>query len=195
MKISFLASHGGSSAKQIITAIREQYLKGFEIGLLITNNKTTAIYPWCIENGVEVLHISAKTHPNDEDQAIQYALSSAATDIVVLSGYMKKIGPQTLSHFNQKILNIHPSLLPKHGGHKMYGDFVHAAVLEAGEQYSGASVQVIDANYDTGPVLLKKQVPVLVDDSVESLGARVRAVEGDLYIDALIKWQANNFSV
>jgi len=195
MKISFLASHGGSSARKIITAIKEQELKGFEIGLLITNNKTTAIYPWCLENGIEVLHISGKTHPDNEDQAIKDALASVATDIVVLSGYMKKIGTQTLQAFNNKILNIHPSLLPKHGGHKMYGDFVHAAVLEAGEEVSGASVQVIDASYDTGPVLLQQEVSVLAGDTVDSLGARVRAVEGELYINALKKWQANNFFV
>ncbi|MBE0468737.1 MAG: phosphoribosylglycinamide formyltransferase [Methyloprofundus sp.] len=195
MKISFLASHGGSSARQIITAIKKQELKGFEIGLLITNNKTTAIYPWCLENGIEVLHISGQTHPGSEDQAIKHALTSVGTDIVVLSGYMKKIGPQTLQAFNNKILNIHPSLLPKHGGHRMYGDFVHAAVLEAGEEVSGASVQVIDASYDTGPVLLQQEVPVLADDTVEILGARVRAVEGELYINALKKWQANDFSV
>ena len=195
MKISFIASHGGSSARQIITAIKEQELNGFEIGLLITNNKTTAIYPWCIENGIEVMHISGQTHPENEDQAIKDALVSAATDIVVLSGYMKKIGRQTLAAFNNKILNIHPSLLPKHGGHKMYGDFVHAAVLEAGEEVSGASVQVIDASYDTGPVLLQQEVPVLADDTVESLGARVRKIEGELYINALKKWQANQFFV
>ena len=195
MKISFLASHGGSSAKHIISAIKARTLTGFEIGVLITNNKTTAIYPWCLENGIDVLHISGKTHPENEDQAIKNALCTAETDIVVLSGYMKKIGSQTLTEFSNKILNIHPSLLPKHGGHKMYGDFVHAAVLAQGESESGASVQVINDVYDAGPVLLQKTVAVLVDDTVASLGARVRAVEGELYINALKKWQANGFVI
>lgn len=195
MKISFLASHGGSSAKHIISAIKAQTLTGFEIGILITNNKTTAIYPWCLENGIDVLHISGKTHPENEDQAINDALHSADTDIVVLSGYMKKIGALTLAEFSNKILNIHPSLLPRHGGHKMYGDFVHAAVLAQGDKESGASVQVINEVYDAGPVLLQKKVPVLADDSVASLGARVRAVEGELYIDALKKWQKNGFVI
>ena len=195
MKISFLASHGGSSAKHIITAIKEQTLSGFEIGILITNNKTTAIYPWCLDNDIEVLHISAKTHPGNEDQAIKDALRSAGTDIVVLSGYMKKIGVQTLAEFSNKILNIHPSLLPRHGGHKMYGDFVHAAVLEQGDDESGASVQIINEVYDAGPVLLQKKVPVLAGDTVESLGERVRSVEGELYINALKKWQDNNFII
>ena len=195
MKISFLASHGGSSARHIISAIQVGSLTGFEIGILITNNKTTAIYPWCLENGVEVIHISRETHLGDEDEAIKQALLAAGTDIVVLSGYMKKIGSETLAAFNNKILNIHPSLLPKHGGHKMYGDFVHAAVLAQGDRKSGASVQVINAVYDAGPVLLQQTVPVLADDSVTSLGARVRAVEGELYLNALKKWQANDFKV
>ncbi len=195
MKISFLASHGGSSARAIINAIRDERLAGFEIGILITNNKTTAIYPWCLENGINVVHISGKTHAENEDQAIKQALQKAGTDIVILSGYMKKIGQQTLTAFNNKILNIHPSLLPKHGGHKMYGDTVHAAVLEAGEIESGASVQVINEVYDQGPVLLQKKVPVLNGDNIESLGARVRAEEAELYINALQKWQANNFVI
>jgi len=195
MKISFLASHGGSSAKHIIAAIKEQTLIGFEIGVLITNNKSTAIYPWCIENGINVLHISGKTHPTNEDQAIKNALCSAGTDIVVLSGYMKKIGVQTLTEFSNRILNIHPSLLPNHGGHKMYGDFVHAAVLAGGDTESGASVQVINEVYDAGPVLLQKIVPVLKEDTVASLGERVRSVEGELYINALKKWQVNDFII
>ena len=195
MKISFLASHGGSSAKHIIAAIKAQALTGFEVGILITNNKTTGIYPWCFENNIEVLHISAKTNPDDEDQAIKQALLKAGTDIVVLSGYMKKIGEQTLNEFSNKILNIHPALLPKHGGHKMYGDFVHAAVLAQGDTQSGASVQIINEVYDAGPVLLQQTVPVLADDTVNSLGARVRAVEGELYLNALKKWQEKGFVV
>ena len=173
MKISFLASHGGSSARAIIAAISSKQLSGFEIGILITNNKTTVIYQWCIDNNIEVLHISAKTNPENEDAAICAALELVDTDIMVLSGYMKKIGSQTLQTFNNKILNIHPSLLPKHGGHKMYGDFVHAAVLKAGDKVSGASVQIINEVYDAGPVLLQKQVPVLDGDTVETLGKRV----------------------
>lgn len=195
MKISFLASHGGSSAQCIISAIKAHTLTGFEIGILITNNKTTAIYPWCQANDINVLHISAKTHSHDEDLAIRDALCRANTDIVVLSGYMKKIGPKTLTEFSNKILNIHPSLLPRHGGHKMYGDYVHAAVLAEGDTESGASVQVINEEYDAGPVLLQKTVPVLANDTIATLGKRVRAVEGELYINALKKWQANGFEI
>jgi len=195
MKISFLASHSGSSARAIISAIKAEQLQGFEIGILITNNKTTAIYPWCLENGIEVLHISAKTHTDNEDEAIKAALQAVNTDIIVLSGYMKKIGAQTLAAFSDRILNIHPSLLPRHGGHKMYGDFVHAAVLASGDSVSGASVHFINEVYDDGPVLLQKQVPVLSGDTVATLGIRVRSEEAELYLNALKQWQKNGFSV
>ncbi|WP_404360700.1 phosphoribosylglycinamide formyltransferase [Methylotuvimicrobium sp. KM1] len=185
MKISFLASHGGSSARKIIETIEHGELPGFEIGILITNNKDSAIYAWCLAHGIEVFHISSKTHSDYEDQAIKKALQSAGTELIVLSGYMKKIGPQTLSAYSGKILNIHPSLLPKFGGRGMYGDFVHAAVLEAGETTSGATVHFVTDAYDEGPLLLQKEVPVLSGDTVESLGQRVRSIEGDLYISAL----------
>ncbi|PKM35544.1 MAG: phosphoribosylglycinamide formyltransferase, partial [Gammaproteobacteria bacterium HGW-Gammaproteobacteria-10] len=154
MKISFLASHGGSSARKIIETIENGELPGFEIGILITNNKDSAIYDWCLTHGIEVFHISSKTHSDNEDQAIKKVLQSAGTEFIVLSGYMKKIGPQTLSAYTGKILNIHPSLLPKFGGRGMYGDFVHAAVLEAGETVSGATVHFVTDAYDEGPLLL-----------------------------------------
>lgn len=185
MKISFLASHGGSSARKIIETIDHGELPGFEIGILITNNKDSAIYAWCIEHGIKVLHISSKTHPSDEDDAIVTALNAADTGLVVLSGYMKKIGPQTLTAYSGKILNIHPSLLPKFGGQGMYGDFVHAAVLESCERVSGATVHFVTEAYDAGPPIMQKEVPVLAGDTVESLGQRVRAIEGDLYLSAL----------
>lgn len=189
MKLSFLASHGGSSARHIIEAVKKGKLPGFEIGILITNNGNSAIYQWCRDNGVEVYYISGKTHPNREDEAIKEHLLAAETELIVLSGYMKKIGPETLAQFAGKILNVHPSLLPKYGGKGMYGDFVHAAVLKAGETVSGATIHWVDGAYDEGPVILQKQVPVLPDDTVESLGQRVRAIEGDLYIEALKKWR------
>lgn len=187
MKLSFLASHGGSSARQIIEAIRNGELSGFEIGILITNNKDSAIYQWCLANAVEVFHISSKTHPGLEDETIKTRLQAAGTELIVLSGYMKKIGPDTLAYYAGKILNVHPSLLPKYGGRGMYGDRVHAAVLKAGETTSGATIHLVNDAYDEGPIILQKQVPVLPDDSVDSLGQRVRAIEGGLYLEALKK--------
>jgi len=186
MRISFIASHGGSSARHIITAIEQKTLAA-EVGVVITNNSDSAILRWCQEQQIPVHLINAKTHPDpeSEDLAIMNALIEARTDLVVLSGYMKKIGPHTLARFDGHILNIHPALLPKHGGQGLYGDRVHEAVLKSGDTVSGASVHLINDRYDEGPVLNQSHVPVFPDDTVASLRARVQATEGDLYLETL----------
>ena len=184
--ISFLASHGGSSAKTIIAAINSGDLPA-KAGVIITNNRDSGIYQWCQAHEFPVTHISSKTHSDadQEDLAILQTLIEARTDLVVLSGYMKKIKNRTLSHFANCIVNIHPSLLPKHGGPGMYGDRVHKAVLAAGERQSGASVHLINEIYDDGPILAQQQVPVYDNDTVETLKARVQNIEGGLYLKAL----------
>lgn len=186
MKISFLASHGGSSARAIIEAIRSGKLDA-EIGILITNNRDSSILQWCLDNDVEVHHISAKTHRGEEneDEAIQTVLRDADTDLVVCSGYMKKIGPATLRVYPYKILNIHPALLPKFGGKGMYGDHVHKAVLSAGESESGATVHYVTDGIDEGPIIKQQVIPVAANDTVETLRSKIQRCEPELYLSAL----------
>lgn len=186
MIISFLASHGGSSARAIIEAIRAGELDA-DIGILITNNRDSAIFHWCLDNDVPVRHISSKTHRGEEqaDEAIETVLRDMDTDLVVCSGYMKKVGPHTLAAFPGRILNIHPALLPAHGGRGLYGDRVHAAVLDDGDSESGATVHVVTEDYDEGPVIAQARVPVNSDDSVATLRRRVQQEEPGLYIRAL----------
>lgn len=186
MKISFLASHGGSSAKAIIAAINKDELNA-ETGILITNNGDSAIHQWCVNNDFPVQHISSNTHEN-EDVAIQEVLKEAATDIVVCSGYMKMIGLETLASFENRILNIHPALLPLYGGVGMYGDKVHTAVLAAGDTESGATVHIVTQDYDEGPVIGQSQVDILPDDTVDTLRQRVQETETGLYIECLKKF-------
>ena len=184
--LSFLASHGGSAAKEIIRAIQNKTLFA-NIGLVITNNKNSAISQWCQENGIKTTCISTSTHPDgeQEDKAIKHALTAVATDFVILSGYMKQIRQQTLKRFSNKILNVHPALLPKHGGQGMYGDRVHQAVLNAKETTSGASIHFINEIYDDGPIIAQQEVPVHPDDTVETLRTRVQAIEAMLYIESI----------
>ena len=186
--ISFLASHGGSSAKFLLNAMQDGTLAA-QPGIVVTNNRDSPIFHWCLEHGVPVRHISSKTHRGAElaDEAIASVLQQADTDLLVCSGYMKVIGPQLLLHFAGRILNIHPALLPRHGGKGMYGDRVHAAVL-------AATVHLVEAGVDEGPVLQQVRVPVLPDDTVDSLRQRVQAVEPALYLEAvqglLQRWPA-----
>ena len=192
MKISFLASHGGSSARAIITAMRKRKIPA-EPGIVITNNRDSAILLWCLENDVHVRHISSKTHRGDEnaDEAICTVLQEARTDLVVCSGYMKPVLGKTLAAFENRILNIHPALLPRHGGKGMYGDHVHAAVLESGEKESGATVHFVCACIDKGEVIMQSKVPVLPEDTVATLRARVQETEPGLYIAAIQKLLSN----
>ena len=186
MIISFLASHGGSSARALIKAMQEGSIKG-QCGIVITNNRDSAIFHWCLDNDIPVRHISSKTHRGEDnaDEAISTVLQDAGTNLVVCSGYMKKIGPQVLAAFPGHVLNIHPALLPAHGGKGMYGDHVHTAVMAAGETQSGATVHVVTAGIDEGPLVLQRSVPVLPDDTLETLRARVQTMEPGLYIDAV----------
>lgn len=186
MIISFLASHGGSSARALIKAMQDGIING-QTGIVITNNRDSAIFHWCLDHDVQVRHISSKTHRGEDnaDEAIATVLQNAGTNLVVCAGYMKHIGPQVLAAFPGHVLNIHPALLPAHGGKGMYGDHVHSAVLAAGESESGATVHVVTAGIDEGPIVLQQRVPVMPDDSLETLRARVQAVEPALYIEAV----------
>jgi phosphoribosylglycinamide formyltransferase 1 len=189
--ISFLASHGGSSARFLIAAMRAGQLPA-QPGILITNNRDAAIYHWCLEHDMPVRHISSKTHRGADfaDEAIATVLQEAGTHLVVCSGYMKVIGPELLKQFPSQILNIHPALLPKHGGKGMYGDVVHAAVLQAGDTETGATVHLVSSGVDEGPIVLQQRVPVLPGDTLESVRNRVQATEPALYLAAIQQYLA-----
>ena len=186
MIISFLASHGGSSARHLIAAMASGQLPASP-GILISNNRDSAILHWCLEHDFPARHISSKTHRGEDnaDEAICTVLQEAGTQLLVCSGYMKQIGPKLLKAYAGNILNIHPALLPRHGGKGMYGDRVHEAVLAAGDKQSGATVHRVTAGIDEGPIVLQQEVPVLPTDTVESLRARVQAEEPQLYLRAV----------
>lgn len=186
VKISFLASHGGSAAKYIINSIRAGKIDA-EIGVVIVNNADSEIHRWCKQNSVDAAYVSGKTHPSDmeKDGAIRETLVSVKTDLIILSGYMKKIGPATLSEFTNKILNIHPSLLPRHGGKGMFGDRVHESVLKSGDLQSGATVHLINEEYDEGPIICQKNIDLSPGETLETLKHKVQEIEGELYIEAI----------
>ena len=157
--------------------------------LLICNNRKAYAVERAQAAGFKVEIINGKTHPEDtdRDQAMVNALEEAEVDLIVLAGYMKKIGLLTLAAYSNRILNIHPALLPKFGGKGMYGMRVHEAVIASGETESGATVHVINEEYDEGPILQQMKVPVLPDDTPESLQERVLEKEHILYPDTVAK--------
>ena len=155
--------------------------------VVISNNSRSAALERARREGIHCRHISAVTHPDpdDRDAAIAKTLKTHGVDLVVLSGYMKHLGPRTIAAYRARILNVHPALLPRFGGKGMYGDAVHQAVLDADAPVTGATIHLVDELYDHGPPVARREVPVLPNDTVDSLCGRVRAVEHGLYVDTL----------
>jgi phosphoribosylglycinamide formyltransferase-1 len=184
--LGFLASHGGTNLLAILTAMREQRLPA-QAGIVIANNSDAGALQHAQAFGVSALHLSRHTHPDPDalDTAVLEAMRGYGVNLVVLAGYMRKLGPRTLAAYRGRVLNIHPSLLPAHGGQGMYGMRVHHAVLAAGERESGCTVHVVTEEYDQGPILAQAHVPVLPGDTPETLQARVLEQEHRLYTDTL----------
>ncbi len=186
LRLGFLASHGGSNLQAILDAIAGGRLP-VEPRVVICNNTAAGAFQRAQGAGVEARHLSSHTHPEADalDAAILTALQEREVNLVVLAGYMKKIGPRVLAAYRRRILNVHPALLPRFGGQGMYGLRVHEAVLAAGDGVTGVSIHLVDAEYDRGPVLAQTEVPVLPGDTPEILQARVLEQEHLLYPETL----------
>jgi len=172
----------------IIDSVREGRLNANLVAVISNNSSSTALQRAEKEH-IPCYHISSKTHGGSDEMDITIAetLKNCDTDLVVLAGYMKKIGDQTLKAFKGRILNIHPALLPKFGGKGMYGKQVHQAVLESGEAVSGVTIHLIDEKYDNGPILAQETVPVLKHDTADTLAERVLKKEHSLYSKTIAK--------
>ena len=158
-----------------------------EARILVTNNAGCAAIAAADAAGLPWRHISSSTEGGADaaDQAIAEALTNAGAGLVVLSGYMRKLGPETLKRFAGRMLNIHPALLPRHGGQGLYGRLVHEAVRASGDAVTGATVHLVDSDYDTGPIIAQVSTPIQPGDSADDIEARVRALEPGLLVDTL----------
>ena len=167
------------------------------MAVVISNNSGSGALQRARKAGIPVFHLSGVTHLEAAalDQAILDTLQRHGVDVVVLAGYMKMLGPAVLSRYEGRVLNVHPALLPKFGGKGMYGRRVHEAVLAAGEPVTGATIHVVDAEYDHGPVVAQSEVLVLPGDTPESLSARVLEREHELLVQTLQKVAAREIDL
>jgi len=183
-RLGILASHRGSNFQAIIDACERGQINAKPV-LAISNNSQSMALRRARQAGIKALHISGVTHPDDHDQAIADALTEQAIDLVITAGYMKKLGPVTLARFTGKIINVHPSLLPRHGGPGMYGLKVHQAVIDAGDHETGISIHWVESDYDSGPVIAQVRIPVASDDTAVSLAEKVIQREHALLVSTL----------
>ena len=184
LKVGFLASGNGSSARAIVAAIEAGELAA-EPRLLVSNNRTAPALAFATEHEVPALCIPTQGDPQAADTRLVEAMTRHSVEVIVLSGYLRQLGPRTLQRYEGRILNIHPGPLPQFGGHGMYGRRVHEAVIAAGVAQSGIVIHLVDAEYDRGPVVARRDVPVMPGDTAESLEARITSLEPAFFLETL----------
>jgi phosphoribosylglycinamide formyltransferase-1 len=185
MRLAVLVSGGGSNFQAILDAAAAGRLAA-RVVLCVSSRPDAGALERARRHSVPTAILSAPRE--DEDGVAREMLDLLSThdvDFVALAGFMRRVPPAVVRTFRNRMLNIHPALLPAFGGSGMYGRRVHEAVIASGTSRSGATVHLVDDEYDTGPIVLQDSVPVLPDDTPESLAARVLDVEHRLYPEAL----------
>jgi phosphoribosylglycinamide formyltransferase-1 len=190
-RIAVFISGGGSNLQSLMDASRDGRLCG-EIAFVVSSNDTAYGLQRAGAAGIETFVYTPKRYP-DKDAAVADLLAQLKQrriDYIALAGYLKMVPVAVLREFPKRVVNIHPALLPKYGGKGMYGHFVHEAVLCAKDKESGVTVHIVDEIYDHGAILDQVRVPVMENDTADSLAARVLVEEHKLYwkvLDKLIK--------
>lgn len=186
-KLAVFASGGGSNLRAIYDATQGGLLQEAEVSLIISNNSKCGAMQFAIEKNIAAEHISAVKYGSEEkaEKKILQILAENNIDLIVLAGYMKKLPDSVVEKYKEKIVNIHPALLPMHGGEGMYGLNVHKAVLASGDSESGATVHFVEGEYDTGAIIMQERCEVLPSDTPESLQSRVKELEHTLYPKAI----------
>ncbi|MDD4094905.1 MAG: phosphoribosylglycinamide formyltransferase [Oscillospiraceae bacterium] len=175
MNISVLVSGGGTNLQSIIDRIRNGHLAGVHISLVIASNAEAYAIKRAESAGVPVRVIARKDFSTREeyDSQMLSALVDAKTELVVLAGFLSLLGPSVIRQFSERIINIHPALIPSFCGPGMYGIRPHQAALERGVKVSGATVHFVNEHYDEGPIILQKAIDIMPDDTPETLQKRI----------------------
>ena len=175
LKLAVLVSGGGTNLQAIIDSIADGRITNAEIKVVISNNKNAYALERAAKAGIPAKALSPKDFPDREafNDALLQELIDSEADLVVLAGCLVVIPPKIVEHFKNRIINIHPSLIPSFCGKDYYGLKVHEGVLNRGVKVTGATVHFVDDGTDTGPIILQKAVEVHQDDTPKSLQLRV----------------------
>lgn len=181
LKVGVLISGGGTNLQSLIDAQKDNKLNA-EISCVISNRKDAYGLTRAKENDIPAYFLSKKDYNSNEDydREIVRIFKENGVSLIVLAGYLNILTDFILNEFEDRIINIHPSLLPLFGGKGFYGEHVHKAVLESGVKISGATVHFVKSGVDEGPILIQESVPVYYSDSIETLQKRVLEIEHKL---------------
>jgi phosphoribosylglycinamide formyltransferase-1 len=181
VRIGILISGRGSNMVAIVDAVQSGEIPNAAIAVVISDKVDAAGLAKARERGVETLVIERRARTREEhDAEIVGELQKRGVELVCLAGYMRLLSPSFVAAFPNHILNIHPSLLPAYPGLN-----VHERVLAAGEKVSGCTVHYVNEDLDAGEIVLQREVPVLENDTPETLSARILDEEHRLYVDAI----------
>jgi phosphoribosylglycinamide formyltransferase-1 len=196
LNIAIFASGRGSNFEALYRALSEQRIDA-RIVAVISNNSNAGALALARSFHIPAFHLSRKQFADDQeftDRQIA-VLESFDVGLIVLAGYMKKIDTAIIQRYRNRILNIHPALLPKFGGEGMYGHYVHEAVMKSGDAESGATVHIVTNEYDAGPIVVQKRVQISPDDTPESLAQKVLSVEHLILAEAVALFASHTLSV
>ena len=175
LKLAVLVSGGGTNLQAIIDAIDVGTITNATIDVVISNNENAYALERAKNHGIEGLCISPKNYDSREqfNDVLTQTIVDRGIDLVVLAGYLVIIPPQLIAAYKNRIINIHPSLIPSFCGTGYYGLKVHEAALKRGVKVTGATCHFVDEGTDTGPIILQKAVEIRPDDTPKSLQQRV----------------------
>jgi formyltetrahydrofolate-dependent phosphoribosylglycinamide formyltransferase len=187
LNIAVFGSGRGSNFSAILAAIERGEIPEARISVVICNNATAGILDIARAHDIAAERVSEKQFATHDEfvNALLAILRTHKVNLIALAGYMKRVPPQLIEQYRNRIVNIHPALLPKFGGQGMYGAHVHEAVIAAHEEFSGATVHVVDEEYDHGQILLQRKVSVAQHETPESLAEKVLKIEHEIYPEAL----------
>ena len=185
--ISVLVSGGGTNFQAVIDQIESGAIRNARIAQVISSNAKAYALERAAKHGIKSVVIGKNEYPDmaERTDAIIRALDEEQTDLIILAGYMSVLQPALVRKYKDRIINIHPSLIPKYCGMGFYGHYVHEAVLAGKEKESGATVHFVDEGVDTGKIILQRRVPVLPEDTPDTLAARVLQVEHQILPEAV----------
>lgn len=186
VKIGVLISGGGTNLQAVIDNTKNENING-EIKLIISNKKEAYGLTRGELAGIETLYIDSKSFDSDRDynRKLIEEFKKRNIELIILAGYLKVLSPEFIKEFKDKIINIHPSLIPQFSGKGYYGERVHKAVLSSGVKTTGATVHFVDEGTDTGPIILQEIVNVESIDDLNSLKEKVLKIEHKLLVQAV----------
>ncbi|MCR5615180.1 MAG: phosphoribosylglycinamide formyltransferase [Saccharofermentans sp.] len=175
MKIAVFVSGGGTNLQAIIDNTKTGILKDIEIVKVVSSSPDAYALTRAADNGIPAVVLRARDYASREewDQKVVEEVTSSGAELIVLAGYLSLLGPEIVKAYSNRIINIHPALIPSFCGEGMYGIRPHRAALARGVKVSGATVHFVNENYDEGPILLQKSVDVLPGDTPETLQKRI----------------------